>query len=84
MAIKIERTTQVQVGDNVTISVTDLPADAQHIVDLIDDWRQEEQDTRNKLLLVQSALAHAQATLTSQIQSFLATDRQPPTPAGDQ
>lgn len=79
MAITVERTTKVIVGE-LTIEVKDLPTETQNLINYIDDWRQDEQDAAGKLLLVQTALAQAQHILTKQVETFISS--QPATPPG--
>lgn len=60
--MKIEATLTLNV-DNQAYAVDKMSPQIQKLVDMFDDWRQEEADAQSKLLMIRSALRDLQREL---------------------
>lgn len=80
---KIQETTSVTI-DEQTYQVADLSDNVKQMIGLMDEWRQEDADLTNKVLMVRAAIRDIQNTLLTTIKQEVAekaAEGQPETPA---
>jgi hypothetical protein len=67
----IEKTTVLNFEDK-TLVVKDLPEKVQNLIELFDDFRSDEQTTRNDLIKCQLAVQKLQQDIAIEVQNHLA------------
>ena len=65
---KVQETTSVTI-DETTIQVANLSDNVKQMIVLMDEWRQEDADLTNKVLMVRAAIRDIQNTLLTAIKA---------------
>ncbi len=73
---KVQETTSVTIDDK-TFQVADLSDNVKQMIGLMDEWRQEDADLTNKVLMVRAAIRDIQNTLLTTIKQETAPAETP-------